>query len=508
MSKRATYIYIGGIAILLLLLIVIQIIWVNRTADADKRETQLQVHRALKEVEKKMTDSYSCFEFFTKTHLDANEGVFLLKQQWEDGKYTGSVDTVSLYYDYYEFKNNLPRKAVPYRFSNYHTDVPTYAEVSIRFIYELADTVAFNREKVLSNELSRANFRELSYDLRPLTAVFDMEDVDSMINAALIAEGIHSPNGFGFFETGTKNLTFAKNIRDTAALRSSPYNAQLFNGDKFLKPYTLAIIFPAAGTHMNGWMLLSAAVIILLTLAFFFFIRTHMQQARLSGMKTDFINNLTHEMNTPMANIALAIETLEDNESRTPKVNHLLHIITAESLRLRENIERALQVASMEKNNLRMRKEEVNLAALIETIETSYRAQCEQYGGNITFTHTGDTTVFGDETHLLNSVCNLLDNAIKYRNGPPVIHISLDGKDTQVIFKVTDNGRGIPADLQKHVFEKFYRAEQGSIRNTKGFGLGLSYVKGIVEHHKGKINVWSKPGTGTTFTITLPKQNK
>jgi two-component system phosphate regulon sensor histidine kinase PhoR len=223
-------------------------------------------------------------------------------------------------------------------------------------------------------------------------------------------------------------------------------------------------------------------------------------------MKSDFINNLTHEFNTPMANISLAIESLDEHgQAQHPKLKRMLDIISSESVRLRENIEKALQVVTMEKGNLHLAAEEIDLVEMTHTVLVTYQLKCEQLGGSISFIHPPKAIIRGDETHLLNCICNLLDNAVKYRQEIPHIDILLLDNSSYFGLSITDNGIGMNPETQKYIFEKFYRAQTGVRHDTKGFGLGLSYVKGIVETHGGKVAVESSRGAGTKFIIHLPK---
>jgi two-component system phosphate regulon sensor histidine kinase PhoR len=206
-----------------------------------------------------------------------------------------------------------------------------------------------------------------------------------------------------------------------------------------------------------------------------------------------------------MANIALALETINGHASHDPRLSRILNIISTESYRLRENIERTLQVATLEQGRMEIRKEPVDLVALINTVLSGYQSQCEQLGGSITFRYEGSAAVYGDEVHLLNCLCNLLDNAIRYRNGPPGIEVLLQSSAHELLLQVSDKGIGMSMETQRHIFEQFYRAHQGDLHNTKGFGLGLNYVKGIVSLHGGRITVRSRLGEGSTFIIHLPK---
>lgn len=500
-----------SISLLLLLLVVIQIVWLNRAIKTQADEKILRVVKALEAVELKLKDANTCFEFFTKPYINPGEGIYILKQEWDSTGFKGMPDTVNMLYDYHEFRNKNYKKEVPYKFPNFKSSEHAYAEISIKFFYELEDTLAFNKERDTFNNISRGNFRDAIYNRRPVEQVFDMDEVDTLIQTHLHAENVTGAYGFAFIDEQADKIAYCKNIADTSIVMNSPYSIHLFAGNKFMKPYQLALVFPSAPGigSVNGLLLLSIAVILLLIFSFYAFIKLYLEQTKLSEMKSDFIQNLTHEFNTPMANISLAIETLEENGQGTnKKLDRILNIISTESLRLRENIERALQVATMEKGSLHLRMEETDMVVMVQTAESAYQMQYEQLGGRIELHLPESAVVDCDETHILNCICNLLDNSLKYRNGIPQVVIKVEDKTDSILLRLEDNGIGMNAETQKHIFEKFYRAHQGDIHNTKGFGLGLNYVKGIIDAHGGHINVRSKPGVGTKFTIMLPKNRK
>jgi two-component system, OmpR family, phosphate regulon sensor histidine kinase PhoR len=334
--------------------------------------------------------------------------------------------------------------------------------------------------------------------------------VDSLLMSSLKSENTDTSFGFGIINAENNALVYHSRDGDSSQLKSSPFQVALFSDNRFMRPYILSVVFPDAekAYHVNYLLLLSIAVIILLTFSFYAFIRLYLKQSQLSQMKSDFIHNLTHEFNTPMANISLALETLDCNDHPVDaKTRKVLGIIATESGRLRENIERSLHVAIMEDGALLLHKEDVDVTQLLSAVMTSYAFQCESLGGSIKLNYSSNPIIKADETHLLNCVVNLLDNAIKYRNQEPTITITLDERDDRILLSVADNGIGMNSETQKHIFDKFYRAHEGDTHNTKGFGLGLSYVKGIIDAHGGTIEVWSKKGSGTRFTITLPKKN-
>lgn len=508
MASQRIFYWITGIGVLLLVLIAIQFIWLREASQTQERERKMHIVRALEHAEQKLRNTNYCFTMYGKTYITPDESFYIVRQKMGPGNTKANIDTIQLYYDtegYYP-------DSVLYSERTFRDPVPVTAEIHLNFTAAISDTnVFYDERKAFFEKRTGKKLRDIITNKRPVETVFNMNVVDSFIAATLKEENIRDSFGFGFVNDKEKSLAYSRRVSDTAGLMRSPYHILLFSDNKFLKPYRLAVLFPDAGvTHAaNFWLLLSILVILILILSFCAFIRLYLRQTKLSAMKSDFINNLTHEFNTPMANISLAIESLDNTEpEQHPKLRKMLSIISSESQRLGENIERALQVVIMEKGKLKLRHEDIDLVSLIQTVLTTYQMQTEQLGGSISFIHPSSAMIYGDETHLLNCVCNLLDNAIKYRRNIPIIEIFLEDSGSAFLLTVTDNGQGMSQETQKYIFEKFYRAPQGNLHETKGFGLGLSYVKGIVETHGGSISVHSRKGNGTKFLIKLPKSNE
>jgi len=233
-----------------------------------------------------------------------------------------------------------------------------------------------------------------------------------------------------------------------------------------------------------------------------------LRQKKLSEVKNDFVNNLTHELKTPIATISLAGQMLSDKDIRSTEANieRYANIISQESGRLTKQVEKVLQIALIEKGELKLKDKKIDLNDLMEKIVKPFVLKVENFEGELNL-HKAEQAVwiYADELHISNVITNLIDNAIKYKREAPVINISTEQNDKDVSFKVCDNGLGISKAEQAIIFDKFYRVEAGNVHNIKGFGLGLSYVKKIIDIYKGKIEVKSKLNKGTTFTVRLPK---
>lgn len=247
----------------------------------------------------------------------------------------------------------------------------------------------------------------------------------------------------------------------------------------------------------------------ILLITFIFTIVVVFRQKRYTEIKNDFINNMTHELKTPIASISLAAQMLNDKSltKSEPMMNHLGGVIQEETKRLRFLVEKVLQMSMFDRKKTVFKKKELDLNEMVESIAHSFSLRVEHTGGRI-YTDIGavDSTIYVDEVHFQNAIFNLMDNAVKYGkpDQPLDIYMSTWNDDQHLYLSIRDTGLGIKKENLKKVFEKFYRVHTGNVHDVKGFGLGLAYVKQIVELHDGEIAVDSEYRKGTKFTIKLP----
>ena len=281
----------------------------------------------------------------------------------------------------------------------------------------------------------------------------------------------------------------------------------------FARPITYRLVlgntFPYLLKRISLPVLFSIILLGITILSFVLLYRNLLKQQRLAELKNEFISNITHELKTPIATVGVAIEALRNfNAINDPqKTKEYLDISSNELQRLGLLVDKVLKLSIFEKQQLELKYESVNLREIVDEVTASLKLQLEKNNARVSVTQNGDLTLQGDRLHLLSVVFNLLDNAIKYSNGDPAIQIELDGDEQNVELSIKDNGVGIPQEYQNKVFEKFFRVPAGDTHNTKGYGLGLSYVAHVVKKHNGIISVDSQPGLGTRFTIILPKQH-
>lgn len=289
----------------------------------------------------------------------------------------------------------------------------------------------------------------------------------------------------------------------------------LFQYDLYgAKPNYLYIYFPKRSGYLlreTGFTIIPTVILTAFLIAIFVYtIMVIFRQKKLSNIKNDFINNMTHELKTPISTISLASQMLEDGSiTNTPQtIEHISRVINQESKRLSYQVEKVLQMAVYNEGKLKFKFKEFDVNKMIETVAANFELRVKSKNGKIITEKLAEKAMInGDEVHITNVIFNLLDNAVKYSNESPEIKITTENRNDQVAISVQDKGIGISKEHQLQIFDRFYRVPTGNIHNVKGFGLGLSYVKKIVDSHNAKIKVESAVNKGTKFTILFPQIN-
>jgi len=245
--------------------------------------------------------------------------------------------------------------------------------------------------------------------------------------------------------------------------------------------------------------------------AFYVTVRTLIRQKKLSEIKNDFINNMTHEFKTPLATISLAVDALKNEKvvQDKQKSEYFTSIIKEENKRMNKQVETILQAALLDRQELQLNLQPVHIHDIINDVADNFKLQLEEKNGRAELQLNAKNDLLEiDEVHFTNLISNLVDNAIKYSKDNPVVKITTHNTKKNMVIRLEDNGIGMNKETQRRIFEKFYRAHTGNVHNVKGFGLGLSYVKTIVDAHFGKIKVDSTVGKGTVFTMEFPFQRE
>ena len=345
---------------------------------------------------------------------------------------------------------------------------------------------------------------------KPLKERINFKLLDQDIRAELLNNGINIPYHVTVSTSDGREVYRCQDYTEEG--QAYTYSQVLFRNDPSSKMGVVKIHFPDINSYIFSsirFMIPSVLFTLVLLVTFIFTIVVIFRQKRYTAIKNDFINNMTHELKTPIASISLAAQML--NDKSVPKSDtmmaHLGGVINDESKRLRFLVEKVLQMSMFDKKKAVFKKKRLDLNELVENAAHSFTLRVEHTGGKVfADIQAIDSTIYVDETHFQNVVYNLMDNAVKYRNPakPLDIYLKTRNDNSHLYLSVRDTGMGIKKENLKKIFEKFYRVHTGNLHDAKGFGLGLAYVKKIIDLHKGEIHVESEYGRGTTFTITLP----
>ena len=367
-----------------------------------------------------------------------------------------------------------------------------------RYVYQkaLLDEVVYNILYTASDKplKERVNFRMLDQDIR----------------TELINNGINIPYHLTVSTTDGREVFRCPDYTDEG--KEFTYQQYLFQNDPRSKMGVVRIHFPEMNSYIFSsvrFMIPSIIFTIVLLITFIFTIVVIFRQKRYTEIKNDFINNMTHELKTPIASISLAAQMMNDESvSKSEQMTkHLSSVITDESKRLRFLVEKVLQMSMFDKKSVVFKKKELDLNEMVEQIAQTFTLRVEHTGGKIyTEIEAIDSAIFVDEVHFQNAITNLMDNAVKYRKQeePLDIYIRTWNDEQKLYLSIRDTGQGIKKENLKKIFDKFYRVHTGNKHDVKGFGLGLAYVKKVIDLHQGEIKAESEVGKGTKFTISLP----
>ncbi|WP_332022353.1 sensor histidine kinase [Kaistella sp.] len=363
---------------------------------------------------------------------------------------------------------------------------------------------------ISNNTYALRQFVKLSASNLPIEKRVDIATLDSVLSKELKLNGLNTKFGFAVMD---KKNAMTKVVNDVYIDQKdkSNYTYPLFTDSKERTLYTLALVFPRKDYSLakNNLPMLLGTFMSLLTILGIYIISINymMRQKKIADVKTDFINNMSHEFKTPLATISVATDSLANDKIATnpEKVKYYSGLIKQENLRMKKQVENVLNMSKLERNEVQLYLKETDVRALIKEISESFGLIVAQRNGTLTQEFNTSKYIFKiDEFHISNALVNLLDNANKYSPDAPQIKVKTRNEGNFYVVEISDKGMGMDMDNKTRIFEKFFREETGNIHNVKGQGLGLSYVKKIVELHKGQVLVESQKGKGSTFTIKLP----
>jgi two-component system phosphate regulon sensor histidine kinase PhoR len=392
---------------------------------------------------------------------------------------------------------------------NFAADRETYIVEEYNVSRDVAETIVKANMKIELVEVVMSQL--LMESTQYIMARLDTGQVKREISAQLSNRGINQKFELGIVDEND-SLIGIGNLSDPHELKKKGIRGELFPSDLLGPEKFMVIDFPNKNSYLlqQIWLpLLSSFVFLLIViLCFIYAIKVIIKQKKLSEIKNDFINNMTHEFKTPIATVSLAVEALQDPElvSQDAFRSRYMGIIKDENKRLGDQVEKVLQAAALDKKDFKLKIEKINIYDLLQSVQSHFDLLLEKRGGMMhVLTDIKNPYIEADSFHLSNVLNNLLDNANKYSPEKPCI--TIDAKDTnnEMTISIKDNGIGMTKDTLKKIFDKFYRVPTGNVHNVKGFGLGLAYVKTMVEAHKGYITVESEIDKGSNFYIHLPR---
>jgi len=497
----------------LIVFVTLQFYWLKNYYGALEQEFSNKVYSALEntskniaeiEVDKLLNENYANFRDNIKANKDKPSLTTI--QQTQD---SGTQRSIVYYRNIIE-TNQIPisKRGDSLLLTKMYSDDAAYKIKKDTSHRELL-TAEINHD-IESGDYDSKEFVKVNGSNLPLNKRVDSNVLDSVITKELRMKGIYAEFGYGVTDKNNK-LTDIVNKVFKEKKDTNTYSYPLFTDTKDRTLYTLALVFPKKeySLAMNNWPMLLGTFLSLLTILGIYIISINymMRQKKLAEVKTDFINNMSHEFKTPLATISVATDSLANDKIATnpEKVKYYSNLIKQENLRMKKQVENVLNMSKLERNEVELFLKETNVRELIKKTTESFNLIVQQRNGTLTEEFSATKYNFKiDEFHISNMLVNLLDNANKYSPDAPEITIKTKNEGNWYVLEVADKGIGMETHNKTKIFEKFFREETGNIHNVKGQGLGLSYVKKIVELHKGQIFVESQKDKGSKFIIKLP----
>ncbi|HJV77350.1 MAG TPA: HAMP domain-containing sensor histidine kinase [Paludibacter sp.] len=471
-------------------------------------------------IESQFNDNVQRSLFQTVSLVEENEAFEYLGQTLEGDDYSGTKNKLlSMDAQNIRLKNNVDSMAGNLKLTSEQLNRPSIRLKTRHGNSTIEETSRYLQEKFKQNFsrsktiLDQAVFRWMKeIDEKEISERVNFEDLDGILSKVLVNNGVNLPFIYSVVDKQGKIIYEChKDIKhDNISTQNNIYTQKLFPFEESSKAAYLQVTFPTKQNYILSSMNLllpSLALVIIILSIFIGAIIIIFRQKQLNNMKNDFVNNMTHELKTPISTISLASQMLQDpGVGKTPEtLKHISKVIKDETKRLSLQVEKVLQMAIFEKDNSMLKLNEIAINPLITDIVSNFSLKVTSKGGKITYKlkAVNDVALI-DEVHFTNVIFNLMDNALKYCDKPLLLTVETWNEKDNLLISIEDNGIGINKEDVKMIFEKFYRVSTGNLHNVKGFGLGLAYVKKIITEHHGSIKVESELNIGTKFTITIP----
>jgi len=520
MGKKMFILIVVLMSISLVGIIVVQLYWINNAVESKKGQFKNDIQKSLGSVAERINEKEAFFlekkyEGILENKLLADEAQiknFLFQEIDTTTKqkftYGGTVleESFKMPVDFLD-NDSIIIKRVTGKNDFFQSRLIKGADN----LFSSVDEKRYSYTKRLKS-VERSQFTEIFKNLnstKPIHKRLSNRELNETIKEELEKRNVHLDFKYGVYSkdglaTKLKSGYYTIN-------KNESYKYPLFFNIDGDVDYELYVTFPSKDKHIlsgiSNILILSLFFILIIIIAFSSSLYQLVRQKKISEIKTDFINNMTHEFKTPIATINLALDSIKNPKiiDDSSKVLRYVQMIRDENKRMHSQVENVLRISRLEKNQIDLSKETIDMHDTIEDAITHVSLLIEDRKGSIkTHFEAITTEISGNEFHLTNVIVNILENGLKYSEGAPVINVFTESTPKFFVFKVKDEGIGMSKAVQKQIFNKFYREQKGNIHDVKGHGLGLAYVKEIVEKHHGTVLVESEKGVGSTFTVQLP----
>lgn len=508
-------------------IVILQGYWIFSAWNDKEKEFSLAVQQSLMMVadeiqERELSDYIAAYEkLLDSLETPDNESfanVFLFLDE-------GKTNNLISYYTYGILEEDY--KITPYLDPTLGDTIETLTDVkqvknttiiNKNDVFNRENNIATSIEKIstirrmnIANQRIRSTFKNYIANT-PIHKRLNVNELDYVLKREFDAKMIVTPYEFGIYDNGLATKIKSNNYSEKQ--KGYRYSIPIFQDDDSIRNYELLISFPEKDQYVFSSILTIGGLTLFLTL-FIVLVSSSalyqiIQQKKISEIKTDFINNMSHEFKTPIATINLALDAISNPKIiETPtKVFKYVKMIREENSRMLSQVENVLRISQLERSNQPIQKTIVDTHKIIVDAVSHIQLILKNKSGDLKMhLNAKQTLISGNKSHLTNVVVNLLDNAVKYCDQIPKVMVDTFNEDNSFIIKIKDNGIGMTSVEQKRIFDKFFRAASGDIHNVKGHGLGLAYVKKIIDIHKGEIKLKSKKDFGTIFTIRIPNIN-
>ena len=519
MSRRIFIVLIVLMSTALIGIIAVQIYWINSSIEIREKQFSNDVKFALAKVsetiQKREIDDY--FKEYAPILDSIQRSLKIGKKDF----FFQQIDTAKM--EIFTFRQSiLENNYKPYT-SLFENDTVYFKTLHSEKEKEISKITSINsdfeeptpEEKIRivgrQTKLERAQNENYFKDIAPRRPIYDRisyNEIKINLDNELRNRGLEADFEFGVYHEGFATKLKSDKFRKEKFIS---YGTPLFIDNEGMSDYQLFVSFPSKEKYIlatiSNILIFAAVFVLIIILAFAGALYQLIRQKQISEIKTDFINNMTHEFKTPIATINLALDAIKNPKiiGDKEKILRYSDMIRQENKRMHGQVENVLQISKLEKNQLDLSSEVTDIHEVVKDAITHVDLIVQDKGGFINIDLSAKSKeVMANKFHLTSVIVNMLDNAVKYTHEAPKIDVTTNNAGRNIIIKIKDQGIGMSKNVQKNIFNKFYREQKGNIHDVKGHGLGLSYVKKIVEHHHGTVYVESEKGKGSTFTVKLP----